>query len=167
MGPDQAASVSMLARLRRELAADRAALDARAAELGRAAGRLNDEPWQAACAVALHAWYTCLETIIERSARALGEALPHGPSSHRDLLSLGMTEVPGLRPALIPERLGPDLEALLAFRHFFRHAYAVPLDPARLREHARRVDRIAAEVTAALGAFDSFLHAAVVAAGSE
>lgn len=32
-----------------------------------------------------------------------------------------------------------DWEALLRFRHFLRHAYAVPLDPDRLRSNVGRL----------------------------
>jgi hypothetical protein len=46
-----------------------------------------------------------------------------------------------VRPAVIDRtRLG-DLSELLAFRHFFRHAYAVALDEAELRNHATRLER--------------------------
>jgi hypothetical protein len=46
-----------------------------------------------------------------------------------------------VRPAVLdPARLA-DLSELLAFRHFFRHAYAVALDDAELRRHAGRLER--------------------------
>jgi len=67
--------------------------------------------------------------------------LPGGPSYHQDLLRGMALPLAVVRPAVLnPARLG-DLAELLAFRHFFRHAYAVALDEAELRSHAARLER--------------------------
>jgi hypothetical protein len=59
-----------------------------------------------------------------------------------------------VRPAVLnPARLG-DLSELLAFRHFFRHAYAVALDEAELRSHAARLERTHPGVRADLHSFE-------------
>jgi len=42
-------------------------------------------------------------------------------------------ELPGIRPAILNGALWLRLQDYLAFRHFFRHAYAYTLDWAKLR----------------------------------
>lgn len=41
-------------------------------------------------------------------------------------------EVEGIRPALLSQETHLNLNALRGFRHFFRHAYGVPIDYAQL-----------------------------------
>ena len=69
--------------------------------------------------------------------------------------------MPGVRPPVLPEATRRPLLALLAFRHFFRHAYAVELDPARLRDDVDRLKAVAPGVDAALDAVDDFLAEAL------
>ncbi len=49
-----------------------------------------------------------------------------------------------LRPAVYPPDAGAAWDELLRFRHFLRHAYAVPLVPERLRVNAERFARAVA-----------------------
>jgi hypothetical protein len=168
--PEHGAALAELARLRADIAEARAAMRERAAE---AAGVLAawaeavvpDRVQLLIAAVAMHAWYTALERIFERVARQLDRAMPTGDRSHVDLLSQATTEVPGLRPALVPRGLHADLATLLGFRHFFRHAYALALDPAKLRPDLERLLRLEPEVSRALDAFDAFLDAAAASLG--
>lgn len=124
------------------------------------AGASTAKPWLAYTAVALHAWYCALESAIERVARAIDESVPQGDFSHRELLSQAMTDIPGIRPPVLPAGLTGDLVAVLAFRHFFRHAYAVDLDFAKLRRELDRVLRVHPNVEGALDRFDHVLAAA-------
>ena len=119
-----------------------------------------DRPWLAMVAVALHGWYTGLETALERIARAIDQSVPAGENWHRDLLSQCTAEIPSVRPAVLPRVLHHDLVELLEFRHFFRHAYGVNLDPGRLRDNVDRLIRVSPGVAAALDAFDGFLRTA-------
>lgn len=59
----------------------------RAEEMDEAASHLDEAPWVSHAAVALHAWYTGLESALERVARALDAEVPEGERWHRDLLS--------------------------------------------------------------------------------
>jgi len=43
------------------------------------------------------------------------------------------TEIKGMRPALISESAYVALDELRGFRHIFRHAYGVVLDPKRFQ----------------------------------
>jgi hypothetical protein len=163
MAPEQRGSLADIARLRREIAADRAAMVAREQELAAAlahfAGESTEAPWRAFAAVALHAWYTALECALERAARIIDDRVPTGDSSHRDLLSQAVTPLPGLRPEILPASLYGELERLLAFRHFFRHAYAVALDAGKLELEMKRLLAAAPHVAAALDRFDEHLAA--------
>ncbi len=114
-------------------------------------------------AVALHAWYTGLETLFERIARELDGAVPSGERWHRALLSQMTAEIPGVRPAVLDTALATELAALLAFRHFFRHAYAVSLDADRLSTELMRLERIEPAVSVRVEALMALLRAALAA----
>jgi hypothetical protein len=164
MSPAERATLAELSRLATEVARDRGAMRRCGADAAAALGALRsatvDRSTLIVGAVGLHGWYTALETILERVARAIDASVPTGPTSHRDLLSQGMTEVEGMRPAVLDRALEPELLALLTFRHFFRHAYGVELDPARLRVELERHERVAPQVDADLAAWSDFLEAA-------
>ena len=106
----------------------------------------------------LHGWYTGLEALLERVARQIDGRIPAGDRSHRELLSQSMVDVAGSRPAVLPRSLEPGLLALLAFRHFFRHAYGVKLGPARLRLELERLLLLEPVVSRELDEFAAFLQ---------
>ena len=169
MSPEQRATAAALARLRGEIADDRAAMLRRVRDLDDADSRLaraaGDSAALALAAWAVHGWYTALETLIERVARQLDAEVPGGERWHRELLAQCTVEVPGVRPAVLPREVRVDLESLLAFRHFVRHAYGVELDPSRLAIESARLRAVAPAVTRALDAFESFLERATRSVG--
>ena len=65
-----------------------------------------------------------------------------------------------MRPQVLPRELQRDLVELLDFRHFFRRAYGVNLDPGRLRGNLDRMIRVDPLASAALDLFDAFLQRA-------
>lgn len=127
-----------LKRLARDIETDLAVLDIIADQVTNKGKHLEtfSPENEAFLAVKLHAWYTGLESILERIARVLEGSVPTGPSSHQELLRNMTLPLSEVRPAIIPSELHPELSELLAFRHFFRHAYAVSLDEMKLRIHA-------------------------------
>jgi hypothetical protein len=145
-----AADAGAIARLSRVLAdgaIDARALDAREREIAELLGRSGRGPSASrsdllVLAVNLHAYYTALETLLERIARLVDEDVPSGPTWHRDLLSQMRIDLPGLRPRAIPPELVPELDELRKFRHFFRNAYVLDLDPAKTLAHGERVMRV-------------------------
>jgi hypothetical protein len=166
MSPEHRASLAALLLLRQEMAADRSVLRARADEVrsvlaGWTVEAPPDRPHQVLVGAALHAYYTGVETILERVCRQLDGDVPIGDRWHQLLLARSLVELPGMRPAILPPALRADLVNLLAFRHFFRHAYALDLDSTKLRLEAERLARIHPLVTAALDEFDAFLVGAV------
>jgi hypothetical protein len=65
-------------------------------------------------------------------------------------------ELPGIRPAVLPEPLWLRLQDYLAFRHFFRHAYGYTLEWAKLRP---LVVSMSATLTDVQGQLRAFLQA--------
>ena len=129
--------------LRLEVANDASAFGARVSELASLAltPNTNDPNLLARAAVALHHAYGALESGLARIAKVFGTE-PTGHNWHRSLLETMAMEVPGIRPVVVSHEALPALRDLLAFRHFFRHAYTVSLDAARLtalRQQAMQV----------------------------
>lgn len=157
-----------LARLQAEAAVDAAALQARSGEIGQllAAWRSRGSLGRAELvlvAANLHGYYTALETLLERIARLFDEDVPDGPAWHVELLAQMQIEIPGLRPPVIDAAVVDDLHELRKFRHFFRNAYVLDLDPEHVRRHAERVERIHPSVAAALRRFQSHIDQVVKA----
>lgn len=148
-----------LRRLARDIEADVAVVDelgAAVASIAQRSGSLGPEG-EAFLAVKLHAWYTALESLLERIARIVEGSLPSGPAWHQELLRSATLPLPGVRPPVLRSELLAPLSGILAFRHFLRHAYAVALDEARLRHHAETVAATQPAVRADLRAFGSSL----------
>ncbi len=156
------AALTRLARLRREMDVDRSALEARAAEAQELLGAWSrsgslPRPELIVLAVNLHGYYTALEAIFERVAKLLDEEMPTGPYWHLELIEQMRTAVPGLRPEILPGSVVEDLQELRKFRHFFRNAYVLDLDPAAVRGHAERLGRIHPDVVSHLATFRAHL----------
>ena len=148
-----------LQRLRAEIASDRAALSACLDEL--AALSLTppaaDRGDLARVAVALHHAYSAYETILVRLAREFEGEPAAGPDWHQALLDRMSLELEGVRPRVIAAESQAALRLLLGFRHFFRHAYAVALDPERLEALRSRAVSSRELLSADLDAIDAFL----------
>jgi hypothetical protein len=147
-----------LSRLRAEIAADLHAFELRLDELvslpaleGASAAAL------AQTAVALHHAYGAVENALGRVARVLDRDEPGGPEWHQELLGAMALEVEGVRPAVLRPETAAELRRLLGFRHFFRHAYAVELDPAQLEQMRQVASHVRPLVSADLQQFDSVL----------
>lgn len=152
-----------LTRLLDEARIEGAALDTIAAGLAASepalAAPAPGEASVALVAVRLHHYYTAVETLLERIARLFDESVPEGPTSHRDLLQQMASALPPLRPAVLDADVARRLHRLLGFRHFFRHAYDVPLDPRELARHASDLRELHPRLQAALVKFVEFARA--------
>jgi len=144
-------------RLRAEIRFDREALARRVEELRNLKLSARDPAGRAQAAVALHHAYGSVEALMERIAREIDGSLPAGSDWHRALLHAMGLDVEAVRPALFSRASVRTLQEILGFRHFFRHAYAVELDVARLQELSRRLCRSAPDILAEIDAFDGFL----------
>ncbi len=111
----------------------------------------------------MHGWYTALETLCERALRGIDASVPQGEKWHAELIAQAMTPIDGLRPAVVDASLQIELGRLRAFRHFYRNAYAVELDPVLLEDNLRRVGALTPDVETSLGSFFEFIEATIAA----
>lgn len=164
MTEDERATIAVIARLRGELAGDRVQLARAMADAEEARARLaqtpDDHAVLALAAVSLHGWYTGLETLCERIARQLDGSVPEGQRWHRELLTQMTVVIPRLRPEVLPTTALTGLADLLAFRHFFRHAYGIVLDRPKIEARLTTLVTLVPLVNDALDRFDAFLSAA-------
>jgi hypothetical protein len=114
-------------------------------------------PVMAQAAVALHHGYGAVESSLVRVARYIEGALPTGPDWHVELLESMALELEGVRPRVLSDETLRLLRRLLAFRHFFRHAYAVSLDARRLEELATDALALESLLSTDLERLDGFL----------
>ncbi|MCU0620040.1 MAG: hypothetical protein MUC69_00900 [Gemmatimonadales bacterium] len=168
MSPEEL-SAQRLRTLRADLEPDRAALGVLAARLARVGGAEGScwppEARAAVIAVSLHGYYGAAESLMARVARVLDGGLPEGPEWHRELPDRMAGPLEGVRPALLSPESRAALRRLLGFRHFFRHAYAVELDPVELADHATAVMAAHPRIEAEVSAFVDHLRAIEAALG--
>ena len=81
----------------------------------------------------LHSFYTGLEGIFLTVAKRVDKQVPSGDRWHRDLLDQ-IAAGTDLRPSLISKETKESLQTYLAFRHFFRQAYAYVLHWEEMRD---------------------------------
>jgi hypothetical protein len=80
----------------------------------------------------LHSLYSAFENLFRNIAGTFESEMRDPSGWHRELLQRMKLDLTPIRPAVIDEEAYAKLEELLRFRHFFRTAYSVPLDPSRL-----------------------------------
>lgn len=152
-----------LERLRARLRADRQAFRDRVSELRGLTIGAADPAVAAQVAVALHHAYGAVEAALARTARTLEGEVPEGPDWHQALLESMGLEIEGIRPAVLSGDSLQPLRRLLAFRHFFRHAYAVAWDAERLAELRAVVLRLEKPLLRDLDALDQLLRSLAAA----
>jgi len=119
--------------LRRELTADAKVI---ANAVNRAATFLGlDTPGHLeAAAYELHRGYNVMEQALERGCRACENHLDPGRDYHERLLERLELDLPGIRPAFLPEGVRKRLREWKGFRHVVRHAYDLEFDSDRLTD---------------------------------
>ena len=86
----------------------------------------------AAAAYTLHNLYNAMENSFEQISRTFENHVVDEAQWHKELLGKMFLEIPGVRPALLPESLRGIGNDLRGFRHIFRHSYHFDLDRVRL-----------------------------------
>ncbi|MBK7586816.1 MAG: hypothetical protein IPI67_42340 [Myxococcales bacterium] len=143
--------------MRAELGSDRQAFEGRVEEL-RVLNAATASPAEVAqLAVALHHAYGAVEAALARIARVIERGLPEGPDWHSALLHAMTLDIPSVRPAVLSGQSVAALRKLLAFRHFFRHAYAAEWDREQLATLRQCAVDAGPQVVADLGAFEAVL----------
>lgn len=80
----------------------------------------------------LHNLYNACEDLLKLVASAFENQIDDQAGWHRGLVQRMSLTIEGVRPALISVEALPHLNELRSFRHFFRHAYNMPLHVPRL-----------------------------------
>ena len=80
----------------------------------------------------LHNLYTAAENVFLNIAKVFGNQVEDKSAWHAELLERMRLDLLPLRPAVIDHEAYDKLHELRRFRHLFRAAYGVELDPERL-----------------------------------
>jgi len=104
-----------------------------AGAFARAAKGEPDHETLVVLATALHGLYNGAENALKRILSEIDGVVPKGETSHSELLR--QASVPTeRRPAVISNSLHDELRPIMAFRHFFRHAYAFQFEWEKIAE---------------------------------
>lgn len=91
-----------------------------------------DEDTVIGVAYRLHNIYNAFENIFQSIAANFENSIEDNQRWHAELLKRMRLNVMPIRPQVINSEAFDALDELRRFRHIFRHAYAVQLDPYRL-----------------------------------
>ena len=80
----------------------------------------------------LHNLYTAAENIFHNIAKSFGNQIEDRSAGHAELLERMRLDLMPLRPAVIDDEAYDKLHEMRRFRHLFRAAYGVELDPERM-----------------------------------
>jgi hypothetical protein len=100
----------------------------------RAIGLRADDPVRLeSVAYQLHNFYNAIEDLLKMVAAHFENQISDTARWHSILLQRMSQEIPGIRPLLLSQESYLLLNSLRGFRHFFRHAYGVPIDYEQLQ----------------------------------
>ena len=127
-----------------DLAAQQAAIDRIFAALNQRASGLTPDNIEKLESVAyqLHNLYGAVEELLKTVATYFENNISDSTRWHSLLLQRMTQSVKGIRPAVLSQQSYELLNALRGFRHFFRHAYGVPLDFAQLQSNLNKAQQL-------------------------
>lgn len=100
----------------------------------RAEGLHKDDPVRLeSVAYQIHNFYNAIEDLLKIIAAHFENQISDTARWHSVLLQRMSQEIPGIRPVLLSRESYLLLNSLRGFRHFFRHAYGVPIDYEQLQ----------------------------------
>lgn len=143
--------------LRADVQADLQAIDEIYTALDRERPQLVEEDERIVIAYYLHNLYSAFESIFQRIAEVFGNHVSERAGWHADLLRRMKLEVQGMRPRVITDEAYDCLDELRRFRHLFRGAYRLHLDPDRLSVVQNKAQKLRGVYQADLGRFVAFL----------
>ncbi|MCK4473475.1 MAG: hypothetical protein KAW49_16975 [Anaerolineae bacterium] len=106
----------------------------------------------------LHNLYNAFENTFQNIAAVFENSVDEVERWHARLLERMRLDVMPLRPAVIDDTAYDALDELRRFRHLFRHAYSVKLDPLRLQLVMHKALALRAIHTEQLKRFMDFLQ---------
>jgi hypothetical protein len=106
----------------------------------------------------LHNLYNAFENIFQNIAVVFENSVNDVEQWHARLLERMRLDVMPLRPAVIDDTAYDALDELRRFRHLFRHAYGVRLDPLRLQLVMHKALALKAIYAGQLGRFMDFVQ---------
>lgn len=109
----------------------------------------------------LHNLYNAFENVFQNITAVFENAVDDVERWHVQLLERMRLDVMPLRPAVIDDRAYDALDELRRFRHLFRHAYTMKLDPLRLQLVMRKALALKAIYADQLEQFIEFLQGLV------
>lgn len=100
----------------------------------RAEGLSKDDPVRLeSVAYQIHNFYNAIEDLLKIIAAHFENQISDTARWHSVLLQRMSQEILGIRPVLLSQESYLLLNSLRGFRHFFRHAYGVPIDYEQLK----------------------------------
>lgn len=107
----------------------------------------NDNPaYIESVAYQLHNLYNAVEDLMQIVAKAFENNVEDFSRWHTQLIDRLTLDIEGIRPALFTTDTARVLHKLRAFRHFFRHAYGMPLDSDQINQNVQQARRLRALV---------------------
>jgi hypothetical protein len=143
--------------LKAEIAADLEAIAEIYQSLDEVGSDLRDEQQRIVVAYYLHNLYCAFESIFQRIALIFGNQISDRAGWHADLLRRMMLDIEGVRPHVLSPQAYDSLDELRRFRHLFRSAYRLRLDPDRLALVYRRARALEQVYRADIRQFVAFL----------
>lgn len=124
----------------------------RAVEILESRLRESAESRWAAAAFEINRIFNILEKAFERLCETFENHLEKIGRYHDTLIERVTLDLKGIRPAFLPVDAIRDVRELKGFRHLFRHAYDLDLDPVRITAAAENATRV-------VGHFDGWCQA--------
>ncbi|PSB25594.1 hypothetical protein [Stenomitos frigidus] len=87
----------------------------------------------------VHNFYNAVEDLLKTIAVQFENQVTDTSRWHQLILQRMTQEIPAVRPAFLSQNSFEALNALRGFRHFFRHAYGVPIEYEQLFANLNRV----------------------------
>ncbi|MEM6713585.1 MAG: hypothetical protein AAGD09_23890 [Cyanobacteria bacterium P01_F01_bin.56] len=109
----------------------------------RAEGLTADSPEQLeSAAYQLHNFYGAIEELLRIVAAHFENTISDTARWHSLLLQRMTQSIQDVRPAVLSLKSYTLLNALRSFRHFFRHAYGIPIDWAQLQSNLAKARQL-------------------------
>ncbi len=143
--------------LKADILADLQAIAEIYTALERHGSELTGEDEGIVVAYYLHNLYSAFESVFQRIAEVFGNQVSDRAGWHADLLRRMKLDVEGLRPRVIGDEAHDCLDELRRFRHLFRGAYRLHLDPDRLAVVRNKAIRLRSVYQADIDQFVAFL----------